>query len=146
MTSQQTNGHQANGTNGVTGSNGVNGSNGTPDLGKYIPKGASGIGVHDMVPELPFAAASPSTVKWRISRSTSRTRSVGCGPTKAVHGARLDDVGLAGGHVDGLHRVGGRTPRQLGTADRTIPWSPRTSTTSPGFTKARAATRQRSRS
>ena len=51
MTSQQTNGHHTNGTNG-THANGTNGSNGTSNLGKYIPKGASGIGVHDMVPEL----------------------------------------------------------------------------------------------
>ena len=53
MTSQQTNGHHTNGTNG-THANGTNGSNGTSNLGKYIPKGASGIGVHDMVPELGY--------------------------------------------------------------------------------------------
>ena len=51
MTSQQTNGQQATGTNGTSGSNVTNG---TVDLGKYIPKGASGIGVHDMVPELGY--------------------------------------------------------------------------------------------
>lgn len=54
MTSQQTNGHQTNDTNGTNGINGTNGANGAANLSKYIPKGASGIGVHDVVPELGY--------------------------------------------------------------------------------------------
>ena len=52
MTSQPTNGHQGNGSNGSSGRATV-GSMGKRynAMSQYIPKGASGIGVHDFVPE-----------------------------------------------------------------------------------------------
>ena len=52
MTSEQSNGHQTNGSNGaqIRASIG-NRENAYNAMSQYIPKGASGIGVHDFVPE-----------------------------------------------------------------------------------------------
>ena len=52
MTSQPSNGHQGNGSNGSSGRNTVGSrENAYNAMSQYIPKGASGIGVHDFVPE-----------------------------------------------------------------------------------------------
>lgn len=55
MTTPQTNGHQTNGTNGARVRAAVgNKENNYNLIDKYVPRGASGIGVHDFVPELGY--------------------------------------------------------------------------------------------
>ena len=48
------NGHNTSGTNGVHGTNGSNGAHEANGVNKYTPRGASGIGVHDYVPEMGY--------------------------------------------------------------------------------------------
>ena len=55
MTSEQSNGHQTNGSNGAQRRASIgNRENAYNAMSQYIPKGASGIGVHDFVPELGY--------------------------------------------------------------------------------------------